>query len=336
MAGVLVIGGGLAGCTVAQQLADDGVEVTLIEKSDAIGGKVRHYGCKATQKCNNCGLCLVGDLWEKVESHKKISIITQTELVDVLGNKGNFQVIIKTGNGAETLSEINSIVVSIGFNEFSSISSGSVEFQINDNIITGSQMEKLLSDRSKNEVFLKSPEKIAFIQCFGSRDYQQKSNYCSRVCCGYSTRAARVLRQYYPDCEMVFFYMDLQKVEQGEYFNCLSEENIEFIRCRPIRINNNKNNNKLASVLYEQPGEDGIIEREFDLIVLSEGIHPSKDVDTLSELCMLGIDDNGFLKYVIDGSKTGIYLAGCASGPKRIEEVHAEALVVAEQLITKG
>jgi len=51
MARVLIVGAGVAGCTVAYTLAEHGALVTLLEKSDTIGGKVRTYGCKATDKC---------------------------------------------------------------------------------------------------------------------------------------------------------------------------------------------------------------------------------------------------------------------------------------------
>ena len=41
MAHVLVIGAGVSGCTAAYTLADRGVEVTLVEKANNIGGRVR-------------------------------------------------------------------------------------------------------------------------------------------------------------------------------------------------------------------------------------------------------------------------------------------------------
>jgi heterodisulfide reductase subunit A len=326
----LVVGGGLAGCSAALELADNGLSVTIVEKSNKIGGKVRNYGCKATtDRCNNCGLCLVGDLWERVENHDKIKVMTETQLKDVNGPKGNFSVTVATKNGTQTMDNVNSIIVSIGFNEFSSVSSGCLEYEEGDNVIGGYDLEKLLAARSKKGVLPRKPESIAFIQCFGSRDIQEKALYCSRVCCGYSTRAARVLKQYYGEAKITFFYMDLQRVEEGSYFDTLTDEGIEFIRCRPVKIVNGNP----CRVVYEQPGTNSIIEKEFDIIVLTEGIHPPMDAERIAELCMLEIDDNGFLRYISNAETDGVYLAGCASGPKRIEEVHAEALTTARKLI---
>jgi heterodisulfide reductase subunit A2 len=327
----LILGGGLAGCTAALELANGGCEVTILEKADALGGKVRNYGCKATDRCNNCGLCLVGKLWNQVECHGKISILTDSRLIDVQGSKGDFSVVYKNGKGITILGGIGDIIVATGFDEFSAVSSGSMEWNTEDGIVSGRHMEKLLSGRTKAGVFAERPGSIAFIQCFGSRDVQEKAAYCSRVCCGYSTRMARVLRQYYPEAEIVFFYMDLQRVEAGEYFNCLKGEGIEFIRCRPVKIKPGKPNR----IQYEQPGAGTVTQREFDIILLSEGIHPAEDAERLAELCMLKVDTNGFLKHVKDGEQTGIYLAGCVSGPKRIEEVHTESLSVARVILSR-
>ena len=329
---ILVIGGGLAGCTAALELANGGIKVTILEKSGKIGGKVRNYGCKATDRCNNCGLCLVGDIWNKVERHEGISIITDARLTDVQGSKGNFSVTWKNGRNVRVLDGIGDIIVSTGFEEASAISSGSLELTAENSIISGRQMEELFSKRTDNGVFTESPKSIAFIQCFGSRDVHEKAAYCSRVCCGYSTRMARVLRKIYPEVEIVFYYMDLQRVEAGEYFNCLNNEGIEFIRCRPVKIKPGKPNR----LQYEQPGTGSVTEKEFDIIILSEGIHPAKDTELLAELCMLKVNENGFLKYVKTGELMGIYLAGCVSGPGKIEEVHSESLVVARGILSQA
>ena len=331
MGHVLIVGGGLAGCTAALELANRNIRVTLLEKSDSIGGKVRHYGCMATDSCNNCGLCLTGDLWSSVEKHGNITVITHSELRDVIGGNGKFRAVAGGNDGLQVIPGISSIIISIGFNEFSSLSHGNLEISNGDGVITGYKLEKLMSKRSKAGILPENPERIAFIQCFGSRDVQEKAQYCSRVCCGYSSRSARVLKQFHPDSEITFFYMDLQKVEEGEYFNTLKSEGMEFIRCRPVKIKPGIP----ARVIYEQPGSDEIIEREFDLVVLSEGIHPARDAGKIAEVCTLGIDKNGFLKYVSNGKATGIYIAGCASGPKKIEEVYSEALTVAREIANR-
>jgi heterodisulfide reductase subunit A2 len=330
MAHVLVIGGGLSGCTAALELANRDQLVTIIEKTGSIGGKVREFGCKSAENCKNCGICLAGGLWEAVENNSSIEIITGSRLVDVTGSKGNFSVSLKDKEGYKTLSGISSIIVSIGFKRSTEESYGNLEFAEGGNVISGFKLEKFLSGRNREGILPEAYSRIAFIQCFGSRDIQEKASYCSRVCCAYSTRAAIALKHCYPDAKVSFFYMDFQYVEEGQYFDVLMQEGFECIKCRPVKINIGKP----SKILYEDPETGAVIERDFDLIVLSEGIHPSSDTELLAELCTLGVDERGFLRQVRDGAKTGIYVAGCASGPKRIEEVYTESITIARKLLT--
>jgi heterodisulfide reductase subunit A len=123
--------------------------------------------------------------------------------------------------------------------------------------------------------------------------------------------------------------MDLQYVEAGQYYELLVKEGFEFIRCRPVKVRSGEH----PKVVYENPETGQVVEREFDLVVLSEGIHPPKDAEQIFELCALGVDEKGFLRSIRDGSKTGIYIAGCACGPKRIEETYTESLTVARQVL---
>lgn len=330
MAHVLIVGGGLSGCTASLELAKNGQKVTIIEKAENIGGKVLEFGCKSTENCKNCGVCLAGGLWEAVESNSSIEIVKSSRLVDVNGSKGGFKVTLKSSGGYRIIEKISSIIISIGFERSASESFGNLELAYCENIITGFQLEKLIAGRGRAGIIPGEPSNIAFIQCFGSRDLQEKADYCSRVCCAYSTRAARTVKHYNPCSKISFFYMDLQYVEAGQYYDLLVKEGFEFIKSRPVKIMPGEH----PKVVYEIPESGQVVEREFDLIVLSEGIHPPKDAEHISELCTLDVDDKGFLKAVNDGSKTGIYIAGCASGPKRIEEAYAESLAVARQVLS--
>jgi heterodisulfide reductase subunit A2 len=327
---VLIIGGGLAGCTAALELANNGRNVVLIEKTASIGGKVRNYGCKATIRCNNCGLCLAVDLWEKVKNNKLINIITKSQISDIIGTKGNFRAVITAAdNTTSEIGGISSIIVAAGFEAALSGTAHSLETAGKTGIIGALELEKLLSKRSITEIMPEKPKAIAFIQCFGSRDINEKAPYCSRVCCAYSTRAAKVIRLYYPEIKITFFYMDLQQIDNTGYFEELVKENMEFIRCRPVKIKEGPP----PTIIYEKPGTGELISAEYDLIVLSEGVHPPADAEKLAEICNLGIDKNGFLKLVNDSKKTGIYVAGCASGPLKIEETYIESLRIAREIL---
>lgn len=192
-------------------------------------------------------------------------------------------------------------------------------------VISGADIERLMLDR-KEELFAEAPGRVAFIQCYGSRDETQKAGYCSRVCCSYATRSARLIRALHPGTEVDMFFMDLQKVGRGCSEAELAEAGISVLRARPEKITVSGG---AATVQFEA---DGIRRREYGLVVLSCGIAPGDDVDRLAELLGLGFDADGFLAEAGPGEKTGVFVAGSAGGPKRIAEARADALSVAARV----
>jgi len=320
---------------VACALADQGVEVTLVEKMHAIGGRIRSYGCKVAPKCQNCGVCLTGGLWSKVIDHTGIRVFTDADIEDVTGAPGNFSVRILDGSEKRTLEGIDAIVVSTGFDSQPGGLSAHLHIKGSAGLITGTQLEELILSRTRSKLFEVAPNSVAFIQCLGSRDENEGGLYCSRVCCSYSTRTAKVIRSYCPECEIVFFYMELQNVESGDYFAGLRELGMEFIKCRPLKITGSTSvttagGSSPVVVEYDDPVA-GITSREFDLVVLSDGIHAGEDNGRLAEVCRLCQDRDGFLNAV--GADSGIYVTGCARAPMKIDEAYADALTVSGEIL---
>lgn len=89
---VLVIGGGIAGITSALELAPHGYDVFLVEKKPTIGGHVAAYCCKATEQCNRCSVCLLPEKMGEIGVNPRISILTRSEVTQVGGKAGDFQV----------------------------------------------------------------------------------------------------------------------------------------------------------------------------------------------------------------------------------------------------
>jgi len=376
MARVLVVGAGLAGCTVAYTLAEREVEVVLVDKL-VIGGKAILYGCKVVDgRCQNCGVCLTTGLERKVYFHRNINVFIDSEVTNISGIPGDYTAEIKQGVQGYAVLEgfstqatqwdgspwsgspvffdaINAIVVSTGFEgqPYGHIPSSHLHIDGTEGIITGTRLEYLMKERTGTGLFGTQgdgspvcsipntgepspcvPRSVAFIQCLGSRDINEGGLYCSRVCCSYSTRAAKVIRSYYPECEIVFFYMELQNVESGNYYAGLRELGMEFIKCRPLKVTGG-----VPAVVEYVPQDSGgqgeISSREFDLVVLSDGIHAAADNDRLAEIYGLGQDKDGFLQAV--GTDSGVYVAGCVRAPMKIDEAYADALTVAGKILMR-
>ncbi len=90
----LVIGGGVAGCNSALELANMGFPVYLVEKEPSIGGRMAQLD--KTFPTMDCSICILGPKLVEVGSHENIHLLTNSEVVDTDGYIGNFKVRVKT------------------------------------------------------------------------------------------------------------------------------------------------------------------------------------------------------------------------------------------------
>ncbi|MFZ5451996.1 MAG: FAD-dependent oxidoreductase [Thermodesulfobacteriota bacterium] len=201
-------------------------------------------------------------------------------------------------------------------------------------IITGLELEKLLHQGRP----LVRPgdgrpvRRLGFIQCVGSRD--QDRPYCSRVCCGYGLRLARLIRHRWPECEVTTFYMDFQNIspDPDGFLESCSQE-INLIRVLPGDATVMTDGSLRLRYLEEGSGQAQV--QEVDLLALAVGIGPGADNPALAAMLDLELTPEGFVKSREALTLTeapGIFLAGTATGPKSILECIAEATQAARQV----
>ena len=89
----LVIGGGIAGIQTALDIADAGFEVDIVEKQPTIGGKMAQLD--KTFPTLDCAACILTPKMVDVAQNDKIRIFSYSEVTDVHGFVGNFDVKIK-------------------------------------------------------------------------------------------------------------------------------------------------------------------------------------------------------------------------------------------------
>ncbi len=340
---VAVIGGGIAGASAAVELAKAGYKVTIIEKSNETGGNVKHYGCKAVDVCTKCNLCLVDDIFFEVRENENINVLYNTRVYDVSGEKGNYSLGTEKDNFYSSLDNLEAIILATGYKKWSEIETGTPEIFKDERILWASELEDMLEDRldhleSENPVGLKTvPDSVVFIQCNGSRSIQEKASYCSKICCGYNYRLARVLKYFHPEIEVTMFFMDIQ---EGGYitnitFEELTEKGIKYKNCKPIKVDTELENGKLK-MIYEDQNKGKIDEVLTDMLVLSEGIRPRKVNEKWSKIFNLQLDKYGFLYPIEDEEETGIYLAGTIKEPKDIANTISDSKNVAYRIINNS
>lgn len=229
------------------------------------------------------------------------------------------------------------IIIATGLEEYDAAEMGQYGFGRYANILNNTQLERLLASAgltggkllrpSDGEV----PQKIAFLQCVGSRD--MKRNYCSAACCMYAVKEAILIKEQNREAQVTIFYMDLRAFGKGyyQYYLKAKDLGVKFIRSRASTIRENPQNRNLQVVARAEDGRS--ISSEFDLVVLSIGQCPSRYTAELSQV--LGVDVNkwGFIEtpdfWPVRTSREGIYVCGSAIGPADITETVVQASAAA-------
>ena len=231
---------------------------------------------------------------------------------------------------------VGAVIAAPGFEVFDAKIKGEYGFGIYDNVVTSIQFERILSASGpyfghvKRISDGKEPEKIAFIQCVGSRDTSCGNSWCSSVCCMYATKEAIVVKEHIKSLEPAIFYIDIRAY--GKDFDrfverAREEYGIRYIRSIPSTI---KEMQQTKNLLITYVLEDGTLaEEEFDMVVLSVGLTPPKDAPKLAATLGIDLEEHGFCKTPLTNpvqtSRDGVFVCGVFAGPKDIPETVMEA-----------
>jgi len=342
--GVLVIGGGIAGMTAALDVADTGLPAYLVEKEDHLGGRVAELN--RTFPTLESVSDLLPPMVARVENHPNITLFLNSEVTAVDGYVGNFEVTVgrsadpETGEVEKESAKVGSIVVATGYDVFDPDRKAEFGYSDYPNVITSLEMEERLAEGDLT-VNGRTPERVAFIQCVGSRDIQLGNPHCSRVCCMYTAKQSRLVRDMLPDAEVTVFYIDVRTIGKG------AEEFYDDARSTGVRYRRGN-----VSEIYRKPGdpdrvilvaEDTLlgqaIDFEADLVVLAVGMEPRENTSRVSQLLKLPRSADGFFLEAhpklrpVDTAMAGVFLAGCCQGPKDIPDTVAQAKAAASSAL---
>jgi heterodisulfide reductase subunit A len=231
--------------------------------------------------------------------------------------------------------EVGTILLGFGFEPFIAQRKGEYGFGRYENVLTSIQFERLLSTSSPTQGLPirtsdgKRMEKIAFIQCVGSRDPSCNQDHCSTICCMYATKQAMIAKDRSPGLGVTFFYMDIRpmgKDYERYYERAKNEYGIEYIRSAVSSI---KERQQTKNLLITYVKEDGTFEeREFDAVILSVGFTPPQAIRDLAQRMGLQLNQQGFCQTdefnPAHTSINGIFVGGAFRGPRDIPETVVE------------
>ncbi|HKI80448.1 MAG TPA: heterodisulfide reductase subunit A, partial [Pseudodesulfovibrio sp.] len=179
------------------------------------------------------------------------------------------------------------------------------------NVVTNMQFERLCAPNGPTNGKIQrpsdgaEPQKIAFVQCAGSRD-QNHLNYCSYICCMASLKHVRYVRER-SDAAATIYYIDLRTPGRYDKFKSITEadDKLNLVKGKVAAIIEDADGSPIVTVENALTGIK--TDEKFDMVVLATGMQPSCSG---LQVPAGAIDADGF---VIDGE--GIIAAGCAKQP---------------------
>ena len=323
----LVVGGGVTGMTSALQLADQGVQVYLVERNIDLGGLARVI--HKTIQGNNVEP-LINGLIEKVLAHKKIQVLTRTVLVDHSGVPGLFKTGIQTGPRMNYRQLNHGVTI---------LATGALPNRpdvyglgTNDDIMTQLELDAVIEDDPEK---VKAMNQVVMIQCAGSREPENPN--CSRICCQAAIKNALRIKAIDPEIQIYILYRDIRTYGFYEdYYKEARNLGVKFIRFSRDNKPEVIVENDQLSVFVDDIILGRKVQIETDCLALSTGI--VADDETTEDLAMLfhlpRTADNFFLEdhvklRPIDMSVKGFFIAGTVHSPKTIQESITQALAAA-------
>jgi heterodisulfide reductase subunit A len=248
----------------------------------------------------------------------------------------------------ETLElEVGQVLVSTGYDLFDPKRMAQYGYGKLDNVVTSLEFERMLSSTgpSAGKVLLRNgsePRAVGIVHCVGSRD-ENYNRYCSRVCCMYALKFAHLVRER-TSAEVYQFYIDMRAYGKGyeEFYTRVLEEGANVIRGKVAEVVQAPRTNPEEGFLLVRT-EDTLLgkfrEIPVDMVVLCCALEPARGTDVLRRQLNLSQSPDGFLlerhpKLDPTGtSNEGIYIAGCAQGPKDIPDTVAQASGAASRML---
>ncbi len=244
--------------------------------------------------------------------------------------------------GEDRSLEVGAVVVATGYRLFPADLKPQYGYGRFPNVITGMQMERLLSPTRPYASVLRPsdgmiPRRIAYVMCTGSRDESVGNPLCSKFCCMYSLKQNQLIMGVLRFAEVTVHYVDVRAVGKGydEFFEQAKGMGVTFTKGRVAGIRETADGNLILR--YEDIDHGGVIaEAEYDLVVLAVGVQPNLEAGQLFAGEGIALDDFNYIDEVDEDFSPaataipGVFVAGAVSGPRDIPEsiVHAGAAAV--------
>jgi heterodisulfide reductase subunit A len=216
------------------------------------------------------------------------------------------------------------------------------------NVFTSLEFERLSNSAgpTNGQIVLRDgvtqPKSVGIIHCVGSRD-RNFNNYCSSICCMQALKFAHLVKER-TGATVYNFYIDMRTAAKAydEFYQRVLEEGTLFVRGKVAEVTD------IARVPAEEGRliiqvEDTLVGRQrripVDMVVLSCAIQPRHDAKQTAQLFGISCSsDQWFIEKhpKLDPVATmteGIFIAGCATGPKDIPSTVSQGSAAAARVL---
>lgn len=218
------------------------------------------------------------------------------------------------------------------------------------NVFTSMEFERLCnaSGPTGGEITLRDgktrPESVGIVHCVGSRD-KNFNNYCSTICCMQSLKFAHLVKER-TNAAVYEFYIDMRTAAKSydEFYQRILEEGTLFVRGKVAEITDAARSPHEEGKLIIQV-EDTFIGKQrripVDMVVLSIGMQPQNDAKEVGKLFGISCSTDGWFMErhpkldPISTMTEGIYIAGCATGPKDIPASVSQGAAASARVLDK-
>lgn len=332
MKSISIIGAGPAGIEAASVLAQQGLAVTLFEKSSSV---MKNVADKAFLFPDFTAASDIVEAMNRKLLNSNITQRTDTDIV-ALAREDNNAWKLTDSKGNSYYSDL--VLVATGYTPFDAHRKEELGYGIYNGVVTSLDMEKMIRyDQVVNSMGEK-PRRVTFLQCVGSRDEKSGNHYCSKVCCVTAVKQAIELKRRLPETEVYVFYMDLRM--WGQHFEELyrqsqEEYGVRFVRGRISEASGTFDGRvqiKAEDTLMGLP-----LKMTTDLLVLMVGMEASEGTRCLGKACGIA-GEYGFLQSVdphLNDCRTsldGLYVCGTCKRPMSINDAVNDARAAAVAL----
>jgi heterodisulfide reductase subunit A len=327
----LVIGGGVAGMSAAAAVADEGFDVTLVERDPELGGNARAIARSLEGDDVRARLAA---LVERVRTHPRIRVDTGARAEKIDGFVGNFTTRLVHADGRPDAEIHHGVVI---------VATGA-QYRTPDEYGWGAS-PRIVTQRSFEETIANDPaavkaaQSVVMVQCVGSRDDARP--YCSRICCAEAVKNALAVKELNPAAQVYVLYRDIRTYGfREEYYRQARERGVVFIRYSPDERPQVTVRDGRPVVSVRDPVLDEQLELAPDFLVLSAGLVANPDSDELARMLKVPLNADGFFLEAhmklrpVDFATEGVFMAGLCHFPKFIDEAVAQAQAAAGRAAT--